>query len=874
MAKEKKEKPDKKAKTEKKEKKTKKEQKAKAESTSKKKSNANLEKIRSTQIFSPIQDVRDGIIITKDKHFVKVMEFSPINFGLRSASEQAVIIDQFAAVLRVMPIRAHFKIICRESNVQKFVEKIKEEMDQETNPNCLALQKEQMNLISSVSQVQGVSRRFLIAFEYEDENFFSKSPSFEDVKINLNRIAWSIKNSMSRCGNDLISIDDNDSYTLALLYSIMSRAYSMTMTYEEREFETIAKYAGAIDVEEMMIPVNDFISPMYIDTRISPKYILVDGLYYMFLYIDADSYPERAYGGWMQILMNLGRGIDVDFWYKKESIESIQRKLRYRIRWNKIKMRDTEDTAQDYDDLMSSLRSGYYMKESLSGGDEFCYFSTVLTLTATNIPELNQKFDYVKKTCLQSDLKVHNCLFKQEEMFRSTLPLARPESSIFEKSKRNVMLSALASAYPFTSFELTDENGILLGNNMNNGSLVFVDIFDTAKYANANVAILGSSGSGKTYTLQCMALRMREKQTQVFIIAPDKGFEFERACNAVGGQFIRITPGSGQNINIMEIRKKDETANVLIDGANIADESILSKKIAQLHTFFSLLIPDITYKEKYVLDEQLIKTYKKFGITEKNKSLLDPSNPERYKKMPVLGDLYKELELAGEDAERLRGVLTRYVTGSASAFNQQTNVDLNNKYIVLDVSNLTKEMLPIGMFIALDYVWDKAREDRTQKKIIFLDETWRLVGTGASTQSAEFVLEIFKVIRGYGGSAVAATQDLNDFFAMEDGKYGAGIINNAKIKMLMKTEPREAQVVADAMDLTASELEEIKRIEKGTCLLAAASNHVFINIQASRTEHDLITTDRKDLGRIARERAKMQEMQELYSIEEDNGEIF
>ena len=214
MAKEKKEKPDKKAKAEKKEKKTKKEQKAKAESTSKKKSNANLEKIRSTQIFSPIQDVRDGIIITKDRHFVKVMEFSPINFGLRSASEQAVIIDQFAAVLRVMPIRAHFKIICRESNVQKFVEKIKEEMDQETNPNCLALQKEQMNLISSVSQVQGVSRRFLVAFEYEDENFFSKSPSFEDVKINLNRIAWSIKNSMSRCGNDLISIDDNEQRNL------------------------------------------------------------------------------------------------------------------------------------------------------------------------------------------------------------------------------------------------------------------------------------------------------------------------------------------------------------------------------------------------------------------------------------------------------------------------------------------------------------------------------------------------------------------------------------------------------------------------------------------------------------------------------------
>ena len=619
--------------------------------------------------------------------------------------------------------------------------------------------------------------------------------------------------------------------------------------------ETLARYASSINRDEIKIPINDFIAPMFVDTRVSPRYMLVDGLYYMFLYIDADSYPERAYGGWMQILMNLGRGIDVDFWYKKEDIESIQRKLRYRIRWNKIKMRDSEDTAQDYDDLMASLKSGYYMKESLSGGDEFCYFSTVLTLTAATVPELNQKFDYVKKKCLQSDLRVHNCLFKQMDMFLTSLPLARPDEMIFNKSKRNIMLSALASTYPFTSFELTDENGILLGNNSSNGSLVFVDIFDTSKYANANVAILGSSGSGKTYTLQCMALRMREKQTQVFIIAPDKGFEFERACAAVGGQFIRITPGSGQNINIMEIRKKDETAMILIDGSNTANESILQKKITQLHTFFSLLIPDLNYKERYILDEKLTTTYKRFGITEKNKSLLDPNNPERYKKMPVLGDLYDELESAGEDAERLRGVLNRYVFGSASAFNQQTNVDLNNKFIVLDVSALSKEMLPIGMFIALDYVWDKAREDRTQKKIIFVDETWQLIGASASQQSAEFIMEIFKVIRGYGGSAVAATQDLNDFFALEDGKYGKAIINNAKIKMLLKMEHSEANTVADTMNLTESEQEEIKRIEKGTCLLAAASNHIFINIQASRTEHDLITTDRNDLGRIAREQA-------------------
>lgn len=169
---------------------------------------------------------------------------------------------------------------------------------------------------------------------------------------------------------------------------------------------------------------------------------------------------------------------------------------------------------------------------------------------------------------------------------------------------------------------------------------------------------------------------------------------------------------------------------------------------------------------------------------------------------------------------------------------------------------------PIGMFIALDYAWDKAREDRTQKKVIFIDETWRLVGPGSSELAAEFVLEIFKVIRGYGGSAVCATQDLNDFFALKDGMYGAGIINNAKTKMLMKTEPREASVVAQAMDLTREEAEEIKGIKRGTCLLAANTNHVFIDIKASKTEHDLITTDAQELRRLALERMAKEELME------------
>ena len=820
-----------------------------------------LLQIVSTQGFSPILDIRDGIILTKDGRYVKLLEFTPINFGLRSNSEQAAIISQFAAALRTMPETAQFKIISKRADASKFIDKLREEMERETNAKCRRLQEEQIQLIQRVSAIQGVSRRFIVAFEYVERVGLSHSPTFEQIRSELNQSANNIKSALDQCGNECISKDYDDEYILQLLYSIMCRNEADHRDFEMRENDVIMRYASEnlSTSQDLFIPVNDFICPSVIDTRTSPNYIIVDGLYYTFLYLKSSAYPTKAYGGWLSLLINMGEGIDVDFWYHKENVASIQRKLVYKLRYNKLKLRDTDDTSQDYDDLKAAIRSGYYLKGGMASNDDFCYMGTMITITAHSLSELNYRYQAIKDHLIKHDLKIKRCFLQQKDAFLSTLPICKYNSGIWRKSRRNVLTSSLASAYPFVSYEMNDEDGILLGTNSTNGSLVFINNFDTKKYNNANIAIMGSSGAGKTYTLQCMALRMREKQIQVFIIAPLKGIEFERACRAVDGTFIKIAPGSGLNINIMEIRKKDESADLEVEEELGIIESILMKKIQQLHAFFSLLVPDIDYEEKQILDEALLKTYEKFGITTDNDSLVDPEHPDQYKPMPILGDLYETLQEMGYSKGRLYGSLTRYVTGSASSFNAPTNVNLDNKYVVLDVSSLTKETLPIGMFIALDYVWDKAREDRTKRKTIFIDETWRLIGPGSSEQAADFVLEIFKVIRGYGGSAVAATQDLNDFFALNDGMYGAGIINNAKTKMLMKTEPREADVVARAMDLTKSELEQIKRIKRGTCLLAANMNHVLIDIVASKTEHDLITTDASDLMRIQKEREKEKE---------------
>lgn len=804
--------------------------------------------IESSQSFSPIRDIFNGIIVTKNREFIKILEVSPINFMLRSVAERNSIIQSFAMAIRTMPVELQFKVISHKADVASYISKIDAEIETEENHNCRVLQNEQKNLIRHVSSRGGVTRRFFIIFKYSDSSGFKKSPSLEEISYELQTSAVRIQNMLSQCGNEVTIYNDDDEI-MSILHTIMCRKESETQGFEKRLIDTVARYLATDFDDDNYVPVNEFICPSRIDTKTSPKYIIVDGVYYSFAYLPSNAYPTAVPGGWLSLLINMGEGIDIDFFVKKERSEVIQTKLQYALRFNKMQARSTEDTSMDYDELVGTLQSGYHLKQGLANGDEFCYMMTLLTISGNSLDELEWKIKEVKNYLIAHDFRMKQALFQQEECFLMSLPICYMNSNIFAKAKRNCLSSSLASAYPFVAFEVADPNGILWGINKANNSLVFVDNFDTKTYKNANMAILGTSGSGKTFSLQCMALRMRQKKIQVFIIAPSKGHEFKRACKAIGGEYIKISAGSEQTINIMEIRKRDINNTELLDG--VSNDSILSKKIQQLHTFFSLLIPDISHEEKQIIDEALVETYRRFGITNNNDSLFREDGSDLYKQMPILGDLHQVLSEFGEDGKRMHTILARYVTGSASSFNKHTNVNLDNKYIVLDVSELTQELLPVGMFIVLDYVWDKVREDRTARKAVFLDELWELIGAKSSVQAAEFVLEIFKVIRGYGGSAIAATQDINDFFALEDGRFGKGIINNAKTKFVLQLEKEEVQRVQEVLGLSDTEALNIMQFGRGEGLLAANSNHVLVGFKASETETRLITTDRKILSNIA-----------------------
>ena len=793
--------------------------------------------------YVPIEKIENGIIYTKDHRYIKVVEVVPVNFMLRSAQEQRGIIYSFISYLKIAPAKVQFKVLTKRADINRHIQMIRKELEQETDPHCRVLQEDYLKLIRQLGSREAVTRRFFLIFEHEEMPGTRRGHEEEEAISSLQTAVRTAANYLRQCGNTVLMPEDEDEATSEILYSILCRKESNTQPFQSKVKQVLSEYIAA-DRSLDAIPSNEFYAPRKIDFTHS-RYLEVDGLYYAYLLVPSAGYKPQVPAGWLSLLVNAGDGIDLDMFLSKQPKDRMVRKLGQQLRINRSRIKEASDTNTDFDDLDGAIRSGYFLKDGLANNEDFYYLNLLITITADSVDELEWKSAEMKKLLLSQDMDAQACSFCEEQAFLSSLPLVSLEHRLFERSKRNVLTLGAASCYPCISYEMCDDNGILLGVNKYNNSLIIVDIFDSRIYKNANIALLGTSGAGKSFTMQLMSTRMRRRGIQVFIIAPLKGHEFHRACANMGGEFISISPASHNCINVMEIRKVDNSVDDLLDGPSI-EKSQLAAKIQRLHIFFSLLIPDMSHEERQLLDDALIRTYARKGITHENSSLDDPDHPGCFREMPVLGDLYDVLR-ESSDTKRLANIINRLVNGSARTFNQQTNVSLENKYTVLDISELTGDLLTVGMFVALDYVWDKAKENRTKEKAIFIDECWQLIGASSNRLAAEFVLEIFKIIRGYGGSAICATQDINDFFALEDGKYGKGIINNAKTKIVLNLEEEEARRVQTLLHLSEAEVMEITHFERGNGLISTNNNNVTVEIKCSQLEKELITTDRREL---------------------------
>ena len=567
--------------------------------------------------YLPIDKIANGIIYTTDHRYVKILEIEPINFLLRSAREQQGIIYSFISYLKISPVKLQIKMISKKADINKHLEQAALELSRETNLHCRELQKDYIQFVKKLSSREAVSRRFFLIFEYEPFNVNRKVEE-KEILAALETAAQTAKTFLYQCGNQVVTHDNEDEFTTDVLYTLLNRTLCTEKPLQDRIADVLARYMKEGRQEELdHIRINEFIAPESVDFRHS-NYVRINGIYHAYLLVPSDGYKQKVAPGWLSLLINAGEGIDIDFYLHKQPKDKIQQRLGQQIRINRSKIKDASDTNADFDDLDSAIRSGYFLKAGLANNEDFYYINLLITITASDLEELQWRIQEMKKLLISQDMDLHSCYFLQEQGFLSSLPLANLDKKLYELSKRNVLTTGAASCYPFTSYSICDDNGILFGVNKHNNSLVIADIFDSKQYKNSNICILGCSGAGKTFTMQTMALRMRRKGIQVFIIAPLKGHEFYRACKNVGGEFIQISPASQNCINVMEIRKVDNSVNELLDGPTL-DASALASKIQRLHIFFSLLIPDMNHEEKQLLDETLIKTYARKGITHKKR---------------------------------------------------------------------------------------------------------------------------------------------------------------------------------------------------------------------------------------------------------------
>lgn len=816
------------------------------------------ELLASVQAFIPVKDIRGGVIETTDYRFIRILEIEPINFMLRSAEEQNSIISTFAGWLKISPIRLQFKSLTRKADSDHHIAMIRKDLEKEKSEKCREVGEEYIRLISDIGNREALTRRFFLIFEYESVH--RNTDDLSKIYGMLQTAEQNARAYFAQCGNAIVQPSDPDEATAEILYQFFNRRSCVSEPFPSRVnrvvVDTMVQKHLTIGIDSVPeIPIVNFVAPRGIDFSHS-GYVVMDGMYYCFLFIRRNGYPGVVRAGWMTALINAGEGVDVDIHLKRENRSKTIDKVAQRIRLNRTKIKNLQDTSTDYEELSNSIQAGYYIKEGIANNEDLFYMSTFITISAKGYEELMWRKQQVTDMLKSMDIAVSDCRFQQEAAFRSVMPFLYIEPSLEKRAQRNVLTGGAASTYMFTSYEISDDNGVLLGINRYNNSFCIVDFFNTQKHKNGNLNMVGTSGSGKTFALQLLAGRMRMRGIQCFILAPIKGHEFYRACNKIGGTYVKIAPGSRHCINVMEIRHTISPVKELIDEADFVEmDSTLALKIQQLMIFFSLLIPDMSNEEEQLLDEALVKTYGAFGITHDNDSLYEDKNatPPKMKVMPVLGDLHKNL-LGNPMTERIAVILSRFVTGSAQSFNQQTNVNLDNDYVVLDLSDLKGKLLPVGMMIALDYVWDKIKSDIIKKKAIMIDEIWQLVGATSNRLAAEFCLTIFKTIRGFGGIAVSATQDLSDFFGLDDGKYGRAIINSSQNKIVLNLEPDEAKYVQDVLKLTKTEIDSITRFERGEALICSGANKVPVSIKASPAERELITTDRSELESLMRKR--------------------
>lgn len=614
-----------------------------------------------------------------------------------------------------------------------------------------------------------------------------------------------------------------------------------------------------------VITQKDEIAPAYINLM-NPKYIEIDNNYYSTLIIV--NYFREQTELILKSIIDTNINLNISIFYEKQDTYKTIRDLTYHIGNVGVDLKTNNPNRQDIDIAAFTYNDAKYIRKEMQVNNEELYFLYIYVTTfASDVKELEYLLNKLEGILQSKGMQTRRAYFRQEQAFLSSLPIMHNSPDLKPAAKRNVLTSGLVATYPFISSAIFDEEGIFIGTNIYNNSLVFLDRYNSQKYKNANMCIFGTSGAGKSFYTKLLILRNRLIGIEQYVIDPDR--EYGGLCMAVNGTLLKLGPSSNTYINVFDIRQE-----------SIEEESgYLANKISKLIGFFNLIFGNLDEEEKAILEEKLIQLYQEKGITfddstlykkEENKVILKPIFKNTYD-MPILEEFY---ELLGREqkTKKFQIKLIPFVKGSLKFFNHYTNIELTNQLIVADVYELGEENLKYGMYLFIDLFWDKIKKDRNQKKAIYLDEIWRLIGVTSNKEVASFIYKIFKTIRKYGGSSVAITQDISDLFSLENGTYGKSILNNSEIKTFFSLEEENIKVLEQYTNLSEKEKVEIKSLKRGECLMFIGGEHILTKIESANFEQQIIQGEYKSCKEEEKDNRKTKEGEKEKRKEERNEE--
>ncbi len=588
-------------------------------------------------------------------------------------------------------------------------------------------------------------------------------------------------------------------------------------------------FSGTIDEK-------DEISPSYINME-NPKYLEIDDLYYSGLIVV--NYYREQNDILLKTLIETNINMNISIFYEKQDSYKTIKDLTYHIGNVGVELKESNQNREDIDIAAFTYNDAKYIRKEIQVNNQDIYFLYIyITVYADNKKDLEYYLNKIEGIAESKGMQTRRTNFRQEEIFLTNLPIMENNKNIKEAARRNILTSGLLSTYPFISSTIFDKNGIFIGTNIYNNSLIFIDRYDTEKYKNANMCIFGTSGAGKSFYTKLLILRYKLLGISQYIIDPER--EYNNLCEELKGTQIKIGPNSNTYINILEIRKES-----LEEG----ESGYLATKIGKLIGFFNLIFGELNEEEKAIIEEKLIKTYKNRNIDFDDTSLYKiVKNRTVFKEpneMPILGELY---EILGQDknTKKFQTKLIPFVKGSMKFFNEYSNIKLDNDLIVADIYDLGEENIKYGMYLFTEIFWDKIKENRKRKKAIYLDEIWRLIGVTSNKEVASFIYKIFKTIRKYSGSGVAITQDISDIFSLDNGTYGKSILNNSSIKTFFALEEENIKILSEFANLSEKEKIEIKSLKRGECLMFVGEDHILAKIESSEKEIEILEGEDKN----------------------------